>query len=249
MHVSVTTLGATAGDLNRAAGQIVGYLEGNQPGQPNRRNLPGSRAPDTTPIASALEREGGPGGYYADAAEVPGRWRGAGTHADAYDLGTVVDAEQFRRVLLGQDPHTGERLIETRHQPGTQATSRQPSNSEALTSAEAAEQLGVSASYIQRLVKRTAEIRAEQAAADRAGTPGPDLPATYLDATKTRRPMDDRSRRARTVRPPARRTQDRHGLRRHLVGPQVRVDALRRRRRHPPRPHRPRHRRTPFRQA
>lgn len=185
MHVSITTLGATAGDLSRAAGQIVGYLEGNQPGQPNRRNLPGSRAPDTTPIASALEREGGPGGYYADAAEVPGRWRGAGTQADAYDLGTVVDAEQFRRVLLGQDPHTGEPLIETRHQPGTQATSRQPSSSESLTSAEAAEQLGVSASYVQRLVKRTAEIRTEQAAADRAGTPGPDLPATYLDATKT----------------------------------------------------------------
>ena len=70
---------------------------------------------------------------------------------------------------------------------------RRPSTG-ALTCGEAAEQLGVSASYVQRLVKRTAEIRAEQASAERTGSPAPVLPATYLDATKSnRRWMIDRA--------------------------------------------------------
>ena len=185
MHVSVTTLGASAGELKRAAGQIVGYLEGNQPGMASGPTRSGTRAPDAGPITSALQQEGGPGGYYADAAEAPGRWRGAGTQPDAYDLGAVVHAEHFRRVLLGRDPHTGEQLIATRQQPGTPNPTVPDTSTQALTCGEAAEQLGVSASYVQRLVKRTAEIRAERADAERTGSPAPELPSTYLDATKT----------------------------------------------------------------
>lgn len=186
MHVSVTTLGASAGELKRAAGQVVGYLEGNQPGQTNRRNLPGTRAPDVGPITSALQSEGGPSGYYADAAEAPGRWRGAGTRPDAYDLGSVVQPEHFRRVLLGEDPHTGEQLIETR--PKT--TGRGPFSVDleagSLTLSEAADRLGIDDSYLRRLARETAGIRAEQATAERSGTPEPELPASYLDATKTK---------------------------------------------------------------
>ena len=182
MHVSVTTLGASPADIDRAARQIVGYLEGTKPEGANRRNLPGSRAPDASPIAAALQREGTGGGYYADAAEAPGRWRGAGSRPDAYDLGAFVQTEQFLRVLLGRHPHTGEQLVETRHHRVGPTTTHQPPSAEALTCAESAEKIGVSTSYVQRVVRRTAEIRARQADAAQAGAPAPELPATYLDA-------------------------------------------------------------------
>src|SRR5215204_2647423 len=47
--------------------------------------------------------------YYTGHGEAAGRWIGT----LAADTGLVgdVDPEHFRRVLLGQDPHTGETLI------------------------------------------------------------------------------------------------------------------------------------------
>ena len=52
----------------------------------------------------------------------------------------------------------------------------------------------MSPSYVQRLAKRTAAIRGEQAAAEASGLVGPELPASYLDATKLKgRWMIDRA--------------------------------------------------------
>jgi conjugative relaxase-like TrwC/TraI family protein len=185
MHVSVTTLGASAGEEGRAADQIVGYLQGQQQtrgaGSANRRSRPGSLGADASQIASALARPDGPGGYYADSAEVPGRWRGSGSGPDGHDLGGIVEPEAFRRVLLGQDPNTGHELISLRTSTGGQQATTSPTG-ERLTPREAAGELGVSQSYVQRLVKRTAEIRSQQAAASAAGGLAPELPSTYLDA-------------------------------------------------------------------
>jgi conjugative relaxase-like TrwC/TraI family protein len=49
--------------------------------------------------------------YYVGSGEMPGRWCGGG--AEALGLAGEVDAEQFRRVLSGCDPHTGEKLLAT----------------------------------------------------------------------------------------------------------------------------------------
>jgi len=188
MHVSVTALGASPAELGRAAGAIVGYLEGASQGPDrtpeHRRSRPGSQGRDTSPIADALSRPGGGGGYYADAAETPGRWRGSGAGPDAYDLPNAVEPEAFRRALLGQDPNTGDQLTPD-PSSGGQTTTRS-SSAQRVTPAAAAVELDVSTSYIQRLVKRTAGIRDQQAAARDAGELGPDLPATYLDATRER---------------------------------------------------------------
>lgn len=187
MHVSVTTLGAAAGERRRAADQIVGYLEGKRQsperGVEHRRSRPGSMGPDTSPIADALARPGLAGGYYADAAEAPGRWRGLGAGPDRYELGATVEPEAFRRVLLGQDPHTGRQLVAVQ-QPTAAPSSTAPRDK--LTMPQAAAIVGVDDSYLRRIARQTAGIRALQAAAAAAGELRPELPATYLDAVKVK---------------------------------------------------------------
>ncbi|MEZ5410181.1 MAG: MobF family relaxase [Acidimicrobiales bacterium] len=192
--MSVTTLGASAGDVRRAVDNIVGYLEGTDQSRNGsveaRRSQKGSAAPDTAPLTQALNGSGGPGGYYADSAESPGKWRGTGTEPEHFDLGPGVDPEAFRRVLLGQDPWTGEQLVQANGSNGrARGKSRNLSTSqhdpdELLDTKQVAKLVGVDPSYIKRLVKDTAQVRGAQRHADAQGMPRPDTPAAYLDATK-----------------------------------------------------------------
>ncbi len=176
MIVSVTTLGSTSGDVGRAVAQVVEYLEGVD----GRRSAPGSR-----PQALELKGDRGPVGYFADSAERPGVWRGDG--AAAFGLGSTVDAAAFARVLHGQHPHTGESLVSAQgsngraeHDPAAWRRRRRYT----LSVADAAELVGVDASYIRRIATRTTAVGAEQDAAERSRMPGPDLPAAYLDGAK-----------------------------------------------------------------
>ena len=198
MHVSVTTLGADAGSVGRAADHIVGYLEGGQ-STPSKQvsDLPsraGSQGPDVSPVADGLTLGSGPGGYYADSAEQPGRWCGEGTGPESYELGDRVASEQFRRVLLGQDPHSGEQLVSAQGSAGrANGRDRDPNHvavqssgdpDEMMTPRQVAKLAEVDQSHIRRLIRRTVEVRAAQAAAEVAGEIAPELPAQYLDAEK-----------------------------------------------------------------
>ena len=194
MLVSVTTLGASAGNLQRAADQIVGYLEGTpRPGSDSvepRLSQKGSAAPDTAPLTQALNGSGRPGGYFADSAESPGRWRGQGTDPEHFDLGTRVDPQEFRRVLLGQDPWTGEQLLQANGSSGRRrGKSNQPStvehpSDELLDLKQVADIAGIDVSYIRRLAKDTSQLRHDQRHADAQGIPRPETPRTYFDAHK-----------------------------------------------------------------
>jgi TrwC relaxase. len=44
--------------------------------------------------------------YYSEAGEVKGRWYGR--LADEWNLKGEVTPEQYARLVIGQDPHTGE---------------------------------------------------------------------------------------------------------------------------------------------
>jgi conjugative relaxase-like TrwC/TraI family protein len=197
MHVSVTVLGAGAGEAKRAAGQIVGYLEGDQQAKVNSvsdsRSRAGSNEPDLTPLADGLRSSTSAGGYYADSAETAGKWRGVGASADYFDLGTDVDPEAFKRVLLGQDPNTGEQLLQANGSSGRArgARDRAPSLStdpdSLLSTTQVAATAGVDDSYVRRLANKTAKLRTEQATAVAEGSPIPETPKSYLDATKDER--------------------------------------------------------------
>lgn len=177
MHVSVTALGASPDRAKSAANDIVNYLEG---GAGNVRAKAGSAA--STP---QLGQESSPGSYYSDSPEQAGRWRGKGT----VDLGDAVDAETFKRVLLGQDPLTGEQLItaagsaaRAKHHPkGLPAGDP----GERVTLAAAAEAIGVDVSYLRRLARESATSRSPS-----DPPPGPERPppgppgAARLDAEK-----------------------------------------------------------------
>ncbi len=157
--VSVTTLGARAGSVGRAADNVVGYLEGSTGADgtviETRRSQQGSLAHEHDPAVPVVASR--VGGYYADSAEVAGRWRGRGSSSEGFDLGTTVEAEAFRRVLLGQDPYSGEQLLAAAGSAGrSRGHARGLSNAEAdpseiLTTAGVAEIAGVDVWYVGRL--------------------------------------------------------------------------------------------------
>lgn len=101
----------------------------------------------------------GPAGYYADSAEAPGVWRttgGAGSSVHG-----LVDAEQLRRVLLGEDPMTGAGLVDAAgsalrarrdRTPGSAPSAGDPD--QWLSAGEAAALIGVSSRYVRRLAVR-----------------------------------------------------------------------------------------------
>ena len=194
MIVSVTTLGAKAGAVGRAADHIVGYLEGDQASKGQRTSASPSRGGSTPAevdgITSGLSTSGQAHGYSAEAS---GRWRGRGAATDGFDLGTDVEAEAFRRVLLGQDPHSGEQLLSAAGSAGrSRGHARGPSKlgsdpTEMLTTAQVAQIAGVDVSYVRRLAANTAEVRRAQEAANRSGEVGPETPASFLDAHKDAR--------------------------------------------------------------
>ena len=197
MHVGVTVLGASSSGATRAANNIVGYLEGSSQNTDQqiegRRSQPGSQPAVVPPEVASLRSANSTGGYYADSAETAGKWRGAGTSAEHFDLGTDVDPEAFRRVLLGQDPHTGEQLLDANGSSGRVrgARDRAPSLSSnpksSLSTTQVAASAGVDDSYIRRLASKTAKLRAEQATAAAEGSPIPETPKSYLDASKDER--------------------------------------------------------------
>lgn len=186
MHVSVTALGASAGKTSRAAGQVVGYLHGGAEAEHGsvepRRSAPGS-SPTPTPSV-------GVGSYFADSSESPGRWRGEGAMPENFDLGPLVDPQAFRRVLMGEDPRTGETLVPATgssgrargHSHGPSSVDHDPNEKLGVT--EVAKLVGVDASYIRRVAKDTAAIRAAQHDAARTGAEAPDTPDAFLDAIK-----------------------------------------------------------------
>jgi conjugative relaxase-like TrwC/TraI family protein len=143
MHVSTRALGAGDGDLGRAAGQIVEYLESGVTSGPQ------SAAPGADD--DRLDR------YYADSSETPGQWIGRG-------FGTVrphgaVEREAFTRVLLGQDPATGQQLVGAAGSAGRAELAgrrgRSTGSAEWLEVDEVAEALNVHPSYVRRLLARS----------------------------------------------------------------------------------------------
>ena len=150
MHVSVTALGAPSERTKSAANDIVNYLEGGV----GVRSKAGSAAEPPQ-----LGQGSAPGAYYSDSPEQAGRWRGAG----AADLGDAVDAETFKRVLLGQHPVTGQQLVTA---AGSSARAKhhprglQPGDPDELVNLKvAAEAIGVDVSYLRRVARESATSR------------------------------------------------------------------------------------------
>lgn len=177
MHVSVTALGARPDRAQAAANDIVNYLEGGVKGD---RARSGSVATEPE-----LGQQSSPGSYYSDSPEQAGRWRGAGTT----ELGDTVDAETFRRVLLGQDPATGQQLVTA---SGSSARAKHhpkgiPSGDpgELVTLQVAADAIGVDISYLRRLARETATSRSVASPPPGPESPPPAPPRdAYLDAEK-----------------------------------------------------------------
>lgn len=181
MHVSVTPLGSGARAAGGAARDIVNYLSG-------RSQQGGARKQEPIP---GLQNDTGPGSYYADSAELPGRWIGAGAEAliDPEHRGQV-DPVMLERVLLGRHPETGEQLVGARGSAGRtdrEATALEMAAADdpdrLLTVNEVAAAAGVDASHLQRVLRRTEHLtRAAEAAGVEA-----ELPSTFLRGTKVDR--------------------------------------------------------------
>jgi len=177
MHVSVTALGAQPDRARSAANDIVNYLEG---GAGNVRAKAGSAA-----SVPQLRQKSSPGSYYSDSPEQAGRWRGKGT----VDLGSAVDAQTFKRVLLGQAPSTGTQLVtaagsaaRAKHHPkGLPAGDP----AERVPLAVAAEAIGVDVSYLRRLARESSASwsSSNPPPGPEVAPPGPSR-AAHLDAEK-----------------------------------------------------------------
>jgi conjugative relaxase-like TrwC/TraI family protein len=149
MHVSTRALGASDGDLGRAAGQIVEYLEsgvasGNQTVEPSTDD-------------DGLDR------YYADSSETPGEWVGRGV--GPVRLSGAVERATFTRVLLGQDPATGDQLVGAAGSAGRAElagrSGRQLATDEWLSVNEVAAVLNVHPRYVRRLLARSQTVAHE----------------------------------------------------------------------------------------
>ncbi|MEZ5378240.1 MAG: MobF family relaxase [Acidimicrobiales bacterium] len=93
--------------------------------------------------------------YYTGEGEAKGRW--VGSLRSTLELEGEVDPEHFRRVLLGQHPHTGEYLISAAGSAG-RASQRRPSTpleqsgDAPVDVVRAATALGVSTRYVRQLL-------------------------------------------------------------------------------------------------
>jgi TrwC relaxase len=128
--VSVTPLGSDASGVGAAVGQIIDYL------------YRGTRRPEPNMSIS---------GYYADTPNSPGVWRGRGVNAE--QLTGPVDTEAFRRVLEGNHPTSGERLVAAsgsagRAQRDRPAIASTGPNDELLSTDQVANLLGVTDRYV-----------------------------------------------------------------------------------------------------
>ncbi len=151
--VSVTKLGDKASGANGAATAVVNYLTGDQPSKGGHR----------ADVHTATPEIVGPGNYYADSAQQAGRWHGRGAAAmiPSERLATV-DPAMLQRVLLGQNPATGQQLVGAIGSAGravhdnaaTVALTGPPS--ELLNIDQAAKLIDVDPSYLRRLARQTA---------------------------------------------------------------------------------------------
>ncbi len=180
MIVSVTALGSRTGDAAGAATKVVRYLEGRTPAD-------GGRHPGPVPEVPGVDGTSAVTGYYADSMAAPGIWMGqglTGVHMDG-----LVDPEHLHRVLVGQHPQSGEQLVGAngsaqRAQPRTTAAALAGPDDELLTLTEAADALGVSASYLRERARATYKARSTRARQEGHGQEPTPLPPSHLDATQ-----------------------------------------------------------------
>ncbi|MGH9285526.1 MAG: MobF family relaxase, partial [Acidimicrobiales bacterium] len=124
-------------------------------------------------------------GYYADSMAAPGIWMGHGLTGAQLD--GMVDPAQLQRVLLGQNPVTGDQLVggngsaQRAHADQVRRALRGPGD-EVLSLADAADAVGVSASYLRQQAATTRKARAVQARQRVAGEELSPLPSSHLDA-------------------------------------------------------------------
>jgi conjugative relaxase-like TrwC/TraI family protein len=123
--------------------------------------------------------------YYSGRGEHPGRW--VGSLALELGLSGQVDPDHFRRVLRGQDPHTGKDLVTAQGSAARAAKRRDHAPErvelpELVDSLRAAAHLGVSARYVRRLLAEGDRYRARQAEAAEGGRVAE--PAAYLVGVK-----------------------------------------------------------------
>jgi conjugative relaxase-like TrwC/TraI family protein len=155
MILSVSVLGSNDGTPLSVIGQrIVEYLEG-------ARSVTGGRRPGT--LVEVPSPEGGTVAYYADSAGLrPGRW--------VLGRSGEVDPAELARLLAGVDSATGEPLISARGSSGRAERWRRlalaPSrlDKEWYSTREAASVLGITPSYLRRLLR--ARVRASDDDAD-----------------------------------------------------------------------------------
>jgi conjugative relaxase-like TrwC/TraI family protein len=178
--VSVTTLGSRDGNAAAAATAVVRYLEGRGPADQGRDPGPSPEMPGVGPDSDII-------GYYADSTASPGIWMGrgmTGVHMDG-----LVEPAHLHRVLVGQNPHTGDQLAQPPAgavEPGTPpaAVALRGPDDELLTLAQGAKALGVDASYLRERARTTHQARALQRRQEAAGQELTPLPSSYLDATR-----------------------------------------------------------------
>ncbi len=137
-----------------------------------RRGTTGTAPADgaVRPGTASEGRDSGPGEpsrYYSDAGEAPGRWMGRG--AVELGLAGTVDGDEFRSVLAGRHPGTGERLISARGSAGRVAelgagsAVRRAADGEALYGiADVATVLGWSRSDVADAAAETASLAASR---------------------------------------------------------------------------------------
>ena len=155
MILSVTVLGSNDGTPLSVIGErIVKYLEG-------RRAVAGGRCPGT--LVELPSPEGGTVAYYADSAGLrPGQW--------VLGRSGEVDPAELGRLLAGLDPATGEPLLSARGSSGRAERSRRLAlaptrlDKEWYSTREAASVLGITPSYLRRLLR--ARVRASDDDAD-----------------------------------------------------------------------------------
>lgn len=105
--------------------------------------------------------------YYLGRGEAPGRW--VGSLATEMGLDGEVDPEHFRAVLDGRHPLTGEQLVDPPRAKPRHVSTRP--DDEWLTAEEAAAELGVTATFVRRLL-RTEKLEGEKARAEATGRIG-----------------------------------------------------------------------------
>lgn len=183
MHVSISKLGSNQSGSGGAARAVVEYLTGREKRPAGDRGAVPELAEQTTA-----------GGYYADAAEAPGRWYGAGVE-DLIPAGSrdAVRAEHLEQLLLGVNPSTGEQIIGANGSAGratpetwahVEVAARGPAD-ELLNSEQAAKLIGLGDKrYVNDLARKTAKSEAAIERATEAGETVPELPATRLHGTK-----------------------------------------------------------------